>query len=242
MKQHKQTIKGFFSGFLTAALILALAVPAMAAIQEIKVSMGGINIYVDGQLKIPVNAQGARVDPMVYDGTTYLPVRAIANMLGKEVTWDGDTSSIYIGEKPAQGAKAVPAEELDKYNGVLSVQTGDRAKYTLLGDDHAPFNAIKGTDSLVWKLASDYQSLDGKFIIAYSVLGSDGKYQVSFYNVDQYGEKSLIKEYTNKCGDGIIDFHVNVTACDFVQIEIKQVGKSSSGTPVLYDITATTAD
>lgn len=245
MKQHKQTIKGFFSGLLTAALILALAVPAMAAMKDIKVSVGGISIYVDGQLKVPVNAQGTPVDPLVYDGTTYLPVRAISNMLGKEVTWDGDTSSIYIGEVPSKGSVGVPAEKLNRFSG-LSVNTGNYAKYKILGDEYTPFNSLILKDSrdnlITWKLDSNYVSIDGKFILAYSNLGANSEYKISFYSVDQYGEEKLIKEYTNKCGDGALDFHVNVTACDFVRVKSQWGGGTGLDYLVLYDITATTAD
>ena len=31
------------------------------------------------------------------NGTTYLPVRAVANALGKEVYWDGPNYTVYIG-------------------------------------------------------------------------------------------------------------------------------------------------
>lgn len=254
MKQSKHTIKGFFTGFLTAVLVLGLALPAMAAIQEIRVSVGGIDIYVDGELKIPVNAQGTRVDPMVYDGTTYLPVRAISNMLGKEVTWDGETSSIYIGKAPSKGSVGVPAEKLEKFSGVHSIKTGKDAKYKILGDEYTPFNALypgsksapdvhyySTSDAITWKLDSEYASIDGKFIMAYSDLGDKTEFKVSFYNVDQYGEERLIKEFTNKCGDGVVDFHVNVTACDFVRVKGDWV-VTGNGIPWLYDITATTAD
>ncbi|NCC69307.1 MAG: copper amine oxidase N-terminal domain-containing protein, partial [Clostridia bacterium] len=36
----------------------------------------------------------------IYGGTTYLPVRAVASALGVEVGWDGDTSTVYLGEQP----------------------------------------------------------------------------------------------------------------------------------------------
>lgn len=243
VKQYKQTIKGFLTGLLTAALIMSLAVPVMAAMKDIKVSVGGISIYVDGQLKVPVNAQGTPVDPLVYDGTTYLPVRAISNMLGKEVTWDGETSSIYIGEVPNKGGKGVPAEKLEKFSGSQSVVTGSSAKYNILGDEYTPFNTLFAGNSsnlITWKLSSDYASIDGKFIMAYSDLGVSNEYTVSFYSVDQYGEEKLIKEYTNKCGDEAVDFHVNVIACDFVRVKAQKIS-GNYGSPILYDITATTA-
>lgn len=70
--------------------------------KTIEVLAGGIDIYVDGALQTPKDANGNVVQPIVWNGTTYLPVRALTNMLtDKEVTWDGATSSIYLGAKPA---------------------------------------------------------------------------------------------------------------------------------------------
>lgn len=36
----------------------------------------------------------------VYEGTTYVPLRFMAESLGKEVAWDGKTSSIFVGRNP----------------------------------------------------------------------------------------------------------------------------------------------
>ncbi len=248
MKERKQGIKGFLAGVLATVLLAGAVVPALAAMQEIKVSVGGIDIYVDGQLKIPVNAKGTRVEPIAYDGTTYLPIRAISNMLGKEVTWDGETSSIYIGKVPSKGTKSVPGEELERYSGDLRTYTGDT--FSILGDTFTTFNYMsKGASSsseerkiCVWKLASEYQSIDGKFVVAYDTLGTSMEFTLSFYNVDQYGEETLIKSYTNACGDGAVDVHVNVTACDFVKVKLEPASYTGGATGIFYDITATTAE
>jgi len=83
-------------------LILAFAVPAIAASVEkqLTVYYNDIKIYVDGELITPKDPNGNIVDPFVSEGTTYLPVRAVAEALGKTVDWDGATQSVYIGAKP----------------------------------------------------------------------------------------------------------------------------------------------
>lgn len=74
--------------------------------KTIDVLAGGIDIYVDGTLQTPKDANGNIVQPIVWNGTTYLPVRALTNMLtDKEVTWDAATSSIYLGKKPVTSTK-----------------------------------------------------------------------------------------------------------------------------------------
>ena len=88
----------FISGMLTMALILALAITVFAAPIDkvITVVYNNIKIYVDGNRIDPKDANGNIVEPFIYNGTTYLPVRAIGEALGKDVSWDGDTQTVFL--------------------------------------------------------------------------------------------------------------------------------------------------
>lgn len=44
-------------------------------------------IYVDGTLRSFVDGRGDTVYPILYEGTTYLPLRAIGELMDKDVTW-----------------------------------------------------------------------------------------------------------------------------------------------------------
>ena len=97
--------KAFLSGMITMALLCALAVPTLAAgnlTTLTDVMVGGIRIVIDGQELHPVNANGNPVEPMIYKGTTYLPVRAVASALGKAVYWDGPSYTVYLGDMDGQ--------------------------------------------------------------------------------------------------------------------------------------------
>ena len=48
-------------------------------------------IIVDGVERTFTDVNGNRVYPLLYNGSTYLPLRAIGNLMGKTVTWDGET-------------------------------------------------------------------------------------------------------------------------------------------------------
>ena len=100
MKFEKGTLKGFAAGTLVTVLTLGTILPSSAAtMKEIKVAMGGIKIYVDGNLKKPTDVNGNVVEPMIYDGTTYLPVRGAANLADMQVTWDGNSKSVYLWDE-----------------------------------------------------------------------------------------------------------------------------------------------
>ena len=54
----------------------------------------GVNIYVDGILFTPRDANGNKITPFVHNGTTYLPIAAISTLYGADVEWKNN--SVYI--------------------------------------------------------------------------------------------------------------------------------------------------
>ena len=98
MKREK--LKGFISGFLICALLTGVVIPTFAAgnlSTLYNVITSGVKIVIDGKELHPTTANGNPVEPIIYDGTTYLPVRAVANAFGKAVSWDGPTKTVYLG-------------------------------------------------------------------------------------------------------------------------------------------------
>ena len=100
---------------LLAAIMLGAPVLAQNLSKTIEVTFKDIKIYVDGEIIIPTDASGKIVEPFIYEGTTYLPVRAVSEALGKTVKWDSITNSVYIGESIPQEITEITvgtAEEL----------------------------------------------------------------------------------------------------------------------------------
>ena len=89
---------GFVSGVLVTLLVMGLASPAMAALKAKTIEVfTGVTLYVDDVKFTPKDANGNDVEVLLYNGTTYLPVRAIGEAYGKDIAWDNDTKSAYIG-------------------------------------------------------------------------------------------------------------------------------------------------
>ncbi|MEA4920217.1 MAG: stalk domain-containing protein [Clostridiaceae bacterium] len=95
--------KGFITGLLTAALLIALSVTALAAAQTISVN-GGVKLILDGTSFVPKDANGNAVDVFEYNGTTYVPVRAVSQAFGKEIAWDDTTRTVIIGSNNSSGS------------------------------------------------------------------------------------------------------------------------------------------
>lgn len=75
-------------------MLLSGVVFASSKTMSIQVAMGGIRLIYDGKEIIPQDVKGNPIEPLVYNGTTYLPVRAVANAFGKSVKWDQATQSV----------------------------------------------------------------------------------------------------------------------------------------------------
>ena len=92
------------------ALVLACVFLAGASVfaagstytKDITASYPGITLVVDGITVVPKDANGNVVEPFIYQGTTYLPVRAVGEALGMTVSWDGTTKTVYIGNVPGE--------------------------------------------------------------------------------------------------------------------------------------------
>ncbi len=83
---------------LGAALLLcSLSLPASAAVvKDLKAAYSGINIVLDGEIITPMDAKGKIVQPFTLSGTTYLPIRAVANSLNLGVAWDQATKTVTL--------------------------------------------------------------------------------------------------------------------------------------------------
>ena len=69
-------------------------VSAANGTKNISATFRNIKIVVDGK-EVSTSAE-----PFIYNGTTYLPIRAVGEAVGKEVTWNAGTNTVYLGEVP----------------------------------------------------------------------------------------------------------------------------------------------
>ncbi len=115
---NRDKLKGFISGLIFAVVlgIAAMGVNVLAAPVEKKISVvyDDLKIYVDGVLTQTKDADGKTIEPFISNGVTYLPVAALSRILGKDVSWDGKTKSIYIGKKPDIKAQEVTVSNVDE--------------------------------------------------------------------------------------------------------------------------------
>lgn len=80
--------------------ILALPVVASTGTKSAELAYRDIKITLNGSTITPKGANGNVVEPFIIDGTTYLPVRAVADALGLYVDWDSNTNTVKLSDEP----------------------------------------------------------------------------------------------------------------------------------------------
>lgn len=119
---NKDKLIGYVAGLTTAVLLCSSVAFAQSIEKTITAVYNNIKIIVNGEEITPKDVNGNVVEPFIADGTTYLPVRALAGALGQEVFWDGETNSVYIGEIPVkeEAAQEVHTETYSVNNDILN--------------------------------------------------------------------------------------------------------------------------
>ena len=92
----KKAIIALATIILAASCVAAAAAPiAPTGIQALL--SPDITVVYNGEAQSMKDAEGNPVYPILYNGTTYLPVRAVSGMLGLPVDWIGDTRTVVLG-------------------------------------------------------------------------------------------------------------------------------------------------
>jgi len=131
MLDRKITVRSL----LTVLLIAALAVAAIGAANlTIQAALApDVTIRYEGEVQTFLDSNGETVYPIMYKGTTYLPLRALSNMLGVPITWEGSTRTVSLGASTATARS------------LFNASTRHR-------DSHPYWSAIQGAENLPQKV------------------------------------------------------------------------------------------
>jgi len=92
----KQHLKGFIAGVIVATMVIGL-VFAAPIIETITIARGGINIMFFGEPIEMTDVNGNVVEPFMYEGSTFIPLRGFMEVFEFPVEWDGDSRTVFIG-------------------------------------------------------------------------------------------------------------------------------------------------
>jgi hypothetical protein len=119
-------------------IVLTSNVSAIGVKKNIVVFFNAINIAVNGS---KVNAE-----TISYNGTTYIPLRAAAELLGKEVLWDQMTNTASINDKAAD----TNVSRLSRLK-----QSFKDAGFNVGENEVVAFETLKAKDGIKFKLDNE---------------------------------------------------------------------------------------
>lgn len=166
MKKH---LPSFLAGILCAALLGGLTISALAISGKTTIEVYPINVMVNGEVFQPTDAQGHPVDVFTYKGTTYAPLRALAEAYGLEVGYDAEAKLATVTD-PSLKTPVKPEDDhwsaedeaaYQEFKGVWSLM-GSRALVEQEGKLYC-FDANIDNDTL-WDLFANQQKFFKRLI------------------------------------------------------------------------------
>ena len=220
MRKHRDMLRGFALGVLFTALVAAVPMAADASSgykRTIDVVYNNIKVVIDGNEVTPRDANGNVVEPFAYNGTTYLPLRAISNALtggAKPVSWDQSTYTVYIGERPIEPGKVVDMVDMKTYPaGQQAFKAGQ--SFQLRQRTYTPFNVLSSPSGGVFLLNGDYKTLSGFVACPDNAVYSEMLTYLTIWNRDT---NEILFKIQPKPAEEPLPVSVDVTGVDKIEI------------------------
>ncbi len=233
--------KGILTLGLAGAVLAGGSVLAADLSQKIDVYYRNISLYVNGAQIVPKDAKGNVVEPFIYNGTTYLPVRAVGEALGMDVQWDGKTASAYLGKKDQNQ----PDTYLSKLQWNDYQERAEKSSISVINGTVTDYNGNSYTSGLLfsvyeaqyhWEnkydncnaliaypLNSSYRTLTGKIVLPKSYnLTTTGKKDCECAPTDVYiyGDDELLYKATGVTNSMPFSFTADVRGVNQLEIRI----------------------
>lgn len=209
-----------FLGGLVFALILVTTINVFASgpiKKQIDVLYNDIKLVVKGKtVTFGKDSNGKQIEPFIYNGTTYLPVRAVGEALGEKIDWDGATQTVYVGEKP--GEVNYLTETITPYNkrNIDIHILNDPAKISIAGKEYnTGYGQYDYNSSILrFNLNSQYKDLSFDY----------GPYK--YFKKDPgvlniYLDDKLYESFIVEQNDDVKQVSINVSGVNQLRIEIE---------------------
>ena len=91
-------LSSFMTGMVTMLLLVCITGSALATSGKVtkELEYRNISVTLDGEKLDLRDAKGNAVEPFMFEGANYLPVRALAESLGLSVSWDGANATVVL--------------------------------------------------------------------------------------------------------------------------------------------------
>lgn len=153
MKRFRDIFIGVIIGCI---LMISTPVIADSILTKIDVVLNGVNVQVEGT--------DVEVNSILYNGSTYLPMRKVAELVGKDVDWNSETKTANIVDKVKEGDD-VTVSFTEKERGIIVDNKGN--------EYYSP------------RYIADLINVNGAFYGITTRPKDDGKYEIYMFDKDK---------------------------------------------------------
>ncbi len=225
----KQRLQGIVAGLTIGSILTAGVAFAKSGTETLEVMYDNIKIVVDGSQCDPKDVNGNSVEPFIYNGTTYLPARAVAEALGEKVLWDDKDKVVYISDYTnPYSLISKPYEDCSDFSS-LEIKNNDN-------DNNSSLNFVlkpQNSDDSFWFWEYITYDIEGNNRLTCKLLPpqSDDKSEIT-YAIQAGGAANKMVTLTN--GSEPVDIDIDISGSSTVTIYVD--GTSTSDNVVIGSI------
>ena len=208
-------------GIVVAAIVTSLIASATQSTKKINVTYRDIKLSTDGTEFTPLDAEGNVVEPFIYEGTTYLPVRAVGEALGRDVSWNNDTSTVIISGKPAKEINLAMQIAIKMNKARFEMQkSGDNVSLICKPDTESPDTSgwCDFSEKVVYEIGGKAEQF--KCTLIPPMLYAVGRAKVKLIIRNENDDILHETEYITHDGSAE-NIEVDITGCEQLSIEFK---------------------
>jgi hypothetical protein len=155
MKMKK---KVFVASLVACGLLSsAITVGAATGIQKIQAALNhNITFELDGSSWTPRDPDGKKLSALIYDGSTYVPLRAVSEALGAEVNWNGSAQKIIINSNG--GNEGIPYKDGQNNGSSSSSNSGNSGSVSTGSDSSSSSSSPDSSSSSMGSGVFTYKS------------------------------------------------------------------------------------
>ena len=207
---------------IAASLMLAMFTGSAYAVSSYTKTINveyGVSLSINGQTPTLTDVNGKTVQPFVYDGTTYVPIRAVSDNLGHRIEYfsSSDTAMLY-GITVVDRQKTFDISNVSHGTHELMLEMmaylSDDAEDTLVQGIMDKYDAITNyADSLKLEEVDSTSSADGLKELYIPQLTAMQKAVTAFYNYKTSKSNAELAAFYTAAKEDLIAFSAVQKAC-----------------------------
>lgn len=208
--------------FLSGSIAFAANNEYLLSLFEVKMIFNGVEKQGSDKPYQFNNGTAYVPTSLIYNGTTYVPLRFFSESIGEPIKYDGKTKTIYVGQVPEESRVWRSMNDiLQPYYKNPNIMYISNPNIKMGGNKHSSgyqmyksYNSDNEPGLISFNLQGNYQTIKG-------LIGLDDTANKYDEKVEFYIDDKLLKSYSLKAGGLPENFEIDVTGAVKLDIYLK---------------------